>query len=142
MSPRPTRDPSTASRAARVFVALAWLAVFGHLAMSTHHASVAHEHGADGHLHHVCASHADPVGSGSEDGDDSPDPREGDGDGEPCPLQKPCVDTGLGLHLAGDAWTPWNPSTPRLLIQLADASPLDVLDVAPKQSPPRSSPRS
>ncbi|MGA1525900.1 MAG: hypothetical protein ACO4CT_13245 [Planctomycetota bacterium] len=133
---------------ARLFVVLAWLAILGHLAESTHHAAVTHELGADGQLHHACASHVahahrcDPSdGSGPDaplpQGDHPPGDHP-DGEGDPCPLQKPCVDTGLGLELALVAWEPWAPGTEAVATETRAAPPLDVLDVAPKQSPPTS----
>jgi hypothetical protein len=142
-SPRMPRPQP--SRVARLFVVLAWFAILGHLTQSTHHAAVAHELGADGHLHHACASHAAAAPCTPSDderleaglpGGDQPDD---DGEGEPCPLQKPCVDTGLGLHLAHGAWQPWAPSARAELVAACLTPPLDVLDLAPKQSPPHSS---
>jgi hypothetical protein len=144
MSHGPRNERTTTSRAARVFAILAWLAILGHLSLSTHHAAVAHEIGADGHLHHACASHGEHAHA-DDDSDRSPsDPErpEDPGDGEPCPLQKPCVDTGLGFQLAVGAWTPFVAAAPAERSAAAPEAPLDVLDIAPKQSPPQASLRS
>ena len=117
----------------RVFVLLAAAALVCHLAQVAHFLSVPHVVGADGELHHVCTAHH-AAGEHGEDDAPAPDgPAEPDGDA--CPLMPPGLEpcaAPVPEHVICAA----TPSPAPQHVRIVAPGDDDVLELAPKQSPP------
>lgn len=124
-------DRPRGSSGRRVFVLLASVALLCHLVQIAHFLSVPHVVGADGELHHACGAHH--AGDGERDAPAPDEPAEPEGDG--CPLMPPGLEP-CAAAVPGHDICAAVPSPAVCHVRIVAPGDEDVLELAPKQSPP------